>query len=483
MLNEKEIHSLIQSDTNSNKKKLARVGMNYYEANHDIIHTRLFYYDGDGELQEETMRYNAKISHPFFTELVDQETQYLLSNDEFILPKKEDDANLRYLLDINFNSNQKFINALSECVTGAVTKGFDYIYAFKDENGTFSFQQADSLGVVEVSKKEASDNEEHIIYWFIEGTDRENHVIKRIQVWDEKQCYYYKQIDDGAIVEDDEQDINPRPHILYTMGDDSKIYTDTFGLIPFFKLKNNNKSISGLKPIKDLIDDYDLMACGLTNNIQDAQEYIAVVRGFQGEDIKELIQNMKIKKTIGVSEEGGVEFKTVSIPYEARKAKLEIDEKNIYRFGMGLNTAQLGDGNITNVVIKSRYALLDLKCNKLEKQLKSFLEDIVKLVFEDYNKTNGTSYSMNDIYFSFEREVMTNAQDNAQIELIDAQTEQVRISTLLNLAQSLDNETIIKKVCEVLDIDYEDIKDKIPTPQSEEDLLQKAMTEMSGQDE
>ena len=40
---------------------------------------------------------------------------------------------------------------------------------------------------------------------------------------------------------------------------------------------------------------------------------------------------------------------------------------------MGFNSAQIGDGNITNVVIKSRYALLDLMCYKLKKNLKKFL--------------------------------------------------------------------------------------------------------------
>ena len=83
---------------------------------------------------------------------------------------------------------------------------------------------------------------------------------------------------------------------------------------------------------------------------------------------------------------GGVDFKMVDIPYQARLTKLQLDEVNIYRFGMGFNSAQLGDGNITNVVIKSRYALLDLKCDKLEKNLKKFLREMIKVVIDDVNK-------------------------------------------------------------------------------------------------
>ena len=152
----------------------------------------------------------------------------------------------------------------------------------------------------------------------------------------------------------------------------------------------------------------------------------------------------------------------MDIPYQARQTKLELDEKNIYRFGMGFNSAQLGDGNITNIVIKSRYALLDLKCNKLEIRLKQLFRKLLKVILAEINQNNDTDYQMKDVYFVFEREVMTNAQDNAQIELTDAQKQQIQIDTLLGLANLLDEETIIQAICEILDIDYEEIKSKLP---------------------
>lgn len=213
------------------------------------------------------------------------------------------------------------------------------------------------------------------------------------------------------------------------------------------------------------------MSCGLSNNLQDASEYLVVVKGFQGDNLEELIKNIKTKKHIGVDGEngGGVDFKTVDIPYEARKVKLELDEKNIYRFGMGFNSAQTGDGNLTNIVIKSRYALLDLKCNKLEIRLKQFLRRLLKVVLKEINDSNGTDYRQADVYFDFEREVMTNAQDNAQIELTDAQTQQAKINTLLSLQAALGDDLVIQNICEVLDLDYEEIKSKLPI--NEERLL------------
>ena len=206
------------------------------------------------------------------------------------------------------------------------------------------------------------------------------------------------------------------------------------------------------------------------------RDALYVVSGFQGDNLDEMIQNLKSKKAIGVDDDGGVEIRTVDIPYQARQTKLDLDEKNIYRFGMGFNSAQIGDGNITNVVIKSRYALLDLKCNKLEIRLKQFLRKLIQIVLDEINKNNETDYQQKDVYFNFEREVMTNASDNAQIEKTDAEKQQVQINTILSLANVLDDETVVQSICDILDISYEDIKGKI-TPNEEKSTAQ-ALTEL-----
>ena len=464
MLSKEEIAFFIQEDNCSDRKNLARVGERYYEGEHDILKYRLFYYDANGEIQEDKTRSNIKISHPFFTELVDQQAQYMLNGDTFI---KSDIPELQEELDKVFTDD--FTMELTETITSTITKGFGYMYCYKDANDNFRFENADAMGVVEVRAKDTDDNCRYVIYWYIDKNTKAQKKVKRIQVWDDKQIYFYTQADDGAIVEDDTEEYNPRPHIVYrNNNDDESLYYDTLGFIPFFRLDNNRKQQSGLKPIKALIDDYDLMACGLSNNIQDSAEAYFVVSGFQGDNLDELITNIKTKKHIGVDVGGGVDVKTVEIPYQARATKLALDETNIYRFGMGFNSAQLGDGNITNVVIKSRYALLDLKCDKLEKNLKKFLREMIKIVLDDVNKRNDTDYQQKDVYFDFDREIITNASDNAQIKQIEATTKATEINLLLGLNGVLDNETVIQLICEQLDIDYNEIKDKLPTDEAQE---------------
>ena len=472
MLKIEEIKTLIQNDKTSERKRLARIGDNYYNGIHDIRNYRIFYYDGDGNLQEDKNRSNIKIAHPFFTELVDQCVQYMFSKDKFV---KSDIPELQEELDKYFGA--EFINELVDTGTDAKAKGFGYMYAYKSSNGRTKFLSADSMNVIEVRETETDDNCKYVIYWYVERVGKNHEPITRIQVWDKDYVYYYVQDGEGTVVIDNSVERNPRPHIIYEKK--GAEYGASLGYIPFFKLKNNRYEKSDVFTVKELIDDYDLMACGLSNNIQDFDFPIYAVSGFQGDNLDELIQNFKTKKTIGLGEGGNVDVKTVDIPYQARISKLELDEKNIYRFGMGFNSAQLGDGNITNVVIKSRYALLDLKCNKFEKQLRAFMNQLVQVALDEINsRGEETAYSLKDVYYEFDREVITNASDNAQIKKVEADTNAVVINTLLNIAQNFDKETILKLICEQLDIDYNEIKDKLP--KSEMELNQEAEKLLNG---
>ena len=472
MLKIEEIKTLIQNDKTSERKRLARIGDNYYNGIHDIRNYRIFYYDGDGNLQEDKNRSNIKISHPFFTELVDQCIQYMFSKYDFV---KSDIPELQEELDKYFDA--EFINELVDTGTDAKARGFGYMYAYKSSNGRTKFLSADSMNVIEVRETETDDNCKYVIYWYVERVGKNHDPITRIQVWDKDYVYYYVQDGEGTVIIDNSVERNPRPHIIYEKK--GAEYGASLGYIPFFKLKNNRYEKSDVFTVKELIDDYDLMACGLSNNIQDFDFPIYAVSGFQGDNLDELIQNFKTKKMIGLGEGGNVDVKTVDIPYQARLSKLELDEKNIYRFGMGFNSAQLGDGNITNVVIKSRYALLDLKCNKFEKQLRAFMNQLVQVALDEINsRGEETAYSLKDVYYEFDREVITNASDNAQIKKVEADTNAVVINTLLNIAQNFDKETILKLICEQLDIDYNEIKDKLP--KSEMELNQEAEKLLNG---
>lgn len=458
-----EIKRFIDDDITSEKKRLAGVGKRYYEAEHDILKCRLFYYNADGKLVEDTSRSNIKISHPFFTILVDQLAAYMLSAKQNPIRAKKNEGGLQDILDDAFDDD--FWSEIAELITGAYAKGFEYLYSYKNSDNKLVFQCADSMGVVEVREKDTDDGCKYVIYWFIDRIDKGKKTIKRIQVWSEKDVTYYVQSGaSGKIVLDESVKINPRPHVIYTDPETGKKMCYGLGYIPFWRLDNNKKQFSGLKPIKALIDDYDLHACSLSNNLVDFDTPLHVVKGYEGhgeKGLEELQQNLKTKKIVGVDSEGGIDVQTVDVPYQARKEKLEIDERNIYIFGMGFNPAQIGDGNITNVVILSRYTLLDLKKSKMDKRLKKLLRDVIKIKLAEINTENGTDYQLSDIKIDLTPDIPTNETENIQNAKIKAETQQIRINTILNVATNVGDEQTLKAICDELDLDYEELKDQV----------------------
>lgn len=460
---EKDLISIINTDKSSEKKKKARQSDNYYEGRHDILDYKIYYFDEKGDLVEDTTRSNIKISHPFFTELVDQRADYVLSKFE-IKAKKESDTLLDEQLKYYFGA--AFKKELHETEVGTAKIGWSYMYASLDKNFKTQFKNADGLGVIEV-KDEATDETIYMIYIYIDRIDKGKTVVTRIEVNDKKQTFYYM-LKGRQLTADPKKAINPQPHKMWKEeqkdGTQKLMYDEKgFDYIPFFRLDNNKRQTSDLKPIKAIIDDYDLHACSLSNNLVDFDFPIYAVKNYQGNDLGELMTNLRTKKTIGTGENGGLEVKTVDIPYEARQIKLELDERNIYRFGRGFNSlGEMADtANNSITAIKSKYTLLDLKCNRAAINLDSFLDPLIQIALNEINEENNTEYTLNDVEKVLEREMITNEKEKAEIEKIEAETKQIYINIILDTASYLPNETAIKEICEYLEIDYAEIESQV----------------------
>jgi len=470
MLSVAEIKRFIDDDISSDKKKRAKVGDDYYNGEHDILKYRLFYFNTDGKLVEDTTRANIKICHPFFMILSDQLSSFMLSFKENPIRAKKGVEGLQEHLDLYFDSN--FWSEVSELITGTYNKGFEYMYGYKGAKNRMVFECADNMGVVEVREKDTDDGCKYIIYWYVDRIDKGRKKVKKIQVWTEKEIHYFVQSGkSGKIEKDSSEKINPRPHVVYTDEKTGEKLGSSLGYIPFWRMDNNKKQFSGLKPIKGLIDDYDLHACSLSNNLKDFDTPLFAVKGFEGDNLEQLQTNLKTVKTIGVGEGGDVEVRTVEIPYEARKAKLEIDKEGIYTFGMGFDPTRVGDGNITNIVILSRYALLELKAAKLQPRLEGLLNEILEVVLAEINEQNEKDYQISDIEYKFTREIMTNESENITNEKVKAETRQIVINTILNVAAQIGEEKAVQLICEELDIDFEEIKKELEKRKEEQNLI------------
>lgn len=471
MLTINEIQTFMANDYGNPRKVDARVCQSYYNGIHDIKKRRIFFINENDQWEEDKVKSNIRMSHPFHRLLTDELVQYMLSVEGGFI--KSDDPDLQTELDTRFNENENFMAEMYDTLTDAVSNGWGYLYCYRDENDRTAFQYADSLHVVEIRKEDASDGIPHLIYWYDEHTAKCEKATRYIEVWDENVVYFYKQPQGGAILLNDEEEHNPRPHTLYAKQGKETAYSNSqkgFGTIPFFRIENNRHLRGDLWMYKDLIDDYDLMNVDLSNTLQDTNEVAYALIGFDGDNLDELMQNFRAKKAIGIPDGGDIKPQIVDIPVEARKAKMDIDELNIFRFGMGLNTEGLKDTSATtNIAIKSAYSLLDLKANKLKIRLKQFLRKLLGVVLAEINQRNGTDYQQKDVYFCFDPEIPINELENAQIALYEAQKRQAEINTLLSLAANLGNDLMMELVAEQLDISYDEVKSRLPDPE-EDDL-------------
>lgn len=457
MLEPGRIASIVEADRYSKRKKQARLGQRYYDGKHDILEYRIYYIDKEGKLVEDFTKSNIRIPHPFFHEIAEQEVAYILSNGvEF----KTDDEELKKALKPYFGDT--FIEELQEVLIDTVVRGFGYIYWYRDVNGSTRFCYADSLGIVEVKDGDDTDTVNDYIIRYYPVRIKNGKLAVRVEVWDKDMTWYYLQTG-GSLELDPNVKLNPYPHVLYRSGEE--YFYEECDRIPFLRLDNNRKQLSGIHKIKPIIDDYDLMDCGLSNNLQDINEGIYVVRGFKGQDYDELLMNVKSRKVVGVGDKGDLDIKTINIPYEARMAKMEEDEKNIYRTALAFNSSQTGDGNITNIILKSRYTLLDMKSRKLIWNIKKFLRQLLGIVVDEINAREGTQYTADDVEIRIDPVVPTDEKEDAEIRKLDAETKREQVGTLLDAESAMDEDLLLKELCKVMAIDYTEAANKKMLPQ------------------
>ena len=451
------IDDAVKTDRQSPIKEKMSEGIEYYDYKHDILKFRLFYYNEDGKLVEETNRSNIKIPHAFFTEQVDQKVQYLLSNPvEFETADTELKTYLEEYIDDDFQL------MLQEMVEGASKKAYEFAYVYRATSGKLLFKVADSRKVI-VIYDDMNEVIAIIRYYDTDITkDNRKVTVTKAELWDTEKTWFFVSSSDynNRFILDESQEINPRFHQVVE-DSDGNLLGKGFGYIPFLKLSNNKNEKTDLEPIKALIDDYDLMACALSNNLVDFDHPIYAVKGYQSDNLDNLVTNLRTKKTVGVSQDGGVDVKTVDIPVTARKTKLETDKEAIYKFGMAFDSSQVGDGNITNIVIKSRYSLLDLKCNKTEIRLRAFIKQLLDIIILDINERYHKSFKRQQVEVVITRSTLINQTDNAETEKVEAETKGQLIQNLLDVAPYLDDESLLKKICTVQDLDYDEVVQRL----------------------
>lgn len=118
---------------------------------------------------------------------------------------------------------------------------------------------------------------------------------ERVEYWTKDDVTYYE-LKEGQLIPDFyRSDDHIQPH--YYQG--NKLMS--WGRVPFIPFKNNPQEVSDLFMYKTIIDALDKRLSDTQNTFDESVELIYILKGYEGEDMKDFMHNLKYYKAISVA--------------------------------------------------------------------------------------------------------------------------------------------------------------------------------------
>lgn len=396
-------------------------GEAYYNYKNTAIMERVFQYyspvlDDAGEIVRAELlcdlyRANNTLASGYVPLLTDQLSQYLLGNP--ITYDKETDKRFKQSEYIDY---KKFTSALFEAATECQYKIYGWVY-FYIEDDKLKSKQIPTEQIVPI-KDESGDNITHIIRAYIVravNDDGEMEDANIVEVYDSEKVSTYIKFDNKTEYEPYlcYGETYQKYHITTKEEVDGEVRSQTgtdLGVPPFAYVEYKKNGLTILDQAKTLIDIYDVVNSDFANNFEDFQEAINIVQGYNGTDLKTVNKRLKEYKTI-LTEQGN-DFKrdVQEVPYQARKEFLQITNDNIFKFGQGVDPTKSDGSNLTNVVIKAKYSLLDLKASGFRHKVDDFFEQ-ARQIINVWLQYKGQP-TLDDITPIYDKEMIMNEVEN-----------------------------------------------------------------------
>lgn len=377
--------------------------------------------DGEGYLRPDYSKANNKIAHNYLYELVSQCTNYLVSRPMKLDYKTPVMLEHRETLDKILYNDNDFVGFLQDRIDDIQLYGKTYMrvvlnegdfklvgYNAKEMRMFYDDFDEPTLALRYFSKEELNDKGE-----FVENN--------YIEAFDKNRKWTYKSGKNGWELDKKE----------YVYSTDIKYGDKVVKNVPvethLFPIIEWNIKKPTIVNIKDLIDLQDTNLSDLANNVEDIQEAIWILENYQGQNLADFMEDLKVKKAIKVGAGGSAKSHTVEIPVEARTKMYAIVEKNIYKFGFGIDFAdRMNIGNVTGVALKWSYAPLEQKSNEIENRGREPLNNLFNIIFN----LLGIDYDSNDLEFLFNRTLIINESEETKTAMLAAS--EVSKKTLLD---------------------------------------------------
>lgn len=383
------IQTVIEQDATSERISEAQTGVDYYKNKTDILNAQRTYVDGEGNVQSDPSKANNRIRHAFYPLLVKQKTGYLVGKPMNFMC--EDDSLSDYLKRV---LGEKWNSTVQTLCTAASNKGEEWLYCYIDHEGKFDYVVCPMEQIIPLYDSGFKTRLEGVIRHY-DTTNLAGEVTSHWELWTLEKVMYFE----GG------EYTGEAPHFTVNGVGYS------FGVLPFVQFKNNEDMTTDLSLVKDLIDNYDHVVSGLANDLDDIQDAILVLKGYQGTDPEEFNKNLRYFKLIKVDDMGGVSKLEINIPIAAKDSHLKRLEDDIYRMGMGVDVSAEKLGNSSGVALKFIYSLLDLKCDQMETQFRKGIKHLLGLIAMWRQVTEGVETDRESVKCVFNRSFIINTKE------------------------------------------------------------------------
>lgn len=401
------IQEEIKEWNSSQARQLMLDGQRYYNGDTDILRRKRMAIGEDGKLEEVTNLANNKLVHNFVRKLVDQKVGYLLSKP---LTIQTDNEEYKKTLDNIFDKS--FMKLIKNLGKDAVNKGIAWIQVYYNEEGKLRFKRLSSEEIIPLWK-----DSEHTklaglirVYEVLSYEGKTKKTIQKVEYWDTKGVSRYIN-ENGNLIPDVEalEDIGH-----FSMIDDrGNKQSFTWSKVPFVYFKYNDEEQPLIKFIKSLADDYDKQKSNNSNNLEDLPNSIYVIKNYDGTGLGEFRKNMSLYRAVKVTDEGGVDTKSLDINVEAYKTHIEQTRKDIYEFGRGVDTQSDKFGNSpSGISLKFLYNDLDMDCNIIETEFQASLEYLLWFIEQHLINTGQGDFTNENVDFIFNRDTLINETDS-----------------------------------------------------------------------
>lgn len=414
---EEILKDLIKEDLDSDIKKKMAEGVAYYGNEPDILDEDFREYRVEGIKYTDYTKSNKHITNNFQKLLVDQKASYIVGNPVVIECQNKDisdEEKETAVGDVDNILGEIFEDTVVDWITGASNKAWETVHIFIDDEGLFKYEIVPSEQIIPIYDTTHEKQINQVIRYYevthIDKVTKQRSTRYAAEWWTPLDVTYYLQNDKGDYKLDINYEQNPAPHFLtYNTSNENTKQGQGWSKVPFILLSNNSKQTTDLESIKRYIDAYDSVTSGFLNDIKDIQTAIWVLKGYEGTDLSEFMQNLIKFKAIKVDadEHAGASPERLEIPVEARKIILALLDDKIYSIGQGVDLNKLV-ANTSGVALQILFTGLDMKANTLIRKLKKAFEELVWFVCEYINRTEKQDYDYKDFGFVINKSTIYN---------------------------------------------------------------------------